>query len=134
MKPFKINRNSWHYKLNKYFFNEYGITDYRMQECWEPRRNDFCSYWRVTIFRLILAAFIAFFLCACLFGIGFAMYLHPYETLEVVGTAIAFLGLVIACVAAIIYFDKSKKKMEQSLFVQKYKVHKSKVCPMVEYE
>ena len=59
MKPFVINRNSWHYKLNRKFMNEYGWSDYRMEDQWEPRHNDFCSYWRATIFRMIGVAFVA---------------------------------------------------------------------------
>lgn len=134
MKAFKINRNSWHYKLNRHFFSDGGLSNVSMQNHWEPRHSDFCSYWRATIFRLIAAAILVVIAFFALSGIGIAAYMHPYETLKVVAGIIIFFGVVIGVIAAMVYFDKSKKKMEQSLFVQKYRAHKSKICPMVEYD
>lgn len=134
MKAFKINRNSWHYKLNRHFFNEHGITDYRMEECWEPRHGDFCSYWRATIFRMIVAATLAVLVLFVLTGIGIAAYMHPYETLKVVAGVVGFFGVVFGIIATMVYIERSKNKLDQNLFVQKYKAHKAKICPMVEYE
>jgi hypothetical protein len=34
MKPFKINRDSWHYKLNRSFFNEYEHSMERNWDVW----------------------------------------------------------------------------------------------------
>ena len=134
MKPFVINRNSWHYKLNRKFMNEYGWSDYRMEDQWEPRHNDFCSYWRATIFRMIGVAFVATGSIVFIAMIGSVVYMHPWETLRVVGTIIGVIVGFIAIIFLSLQADKSKEKLNQNLFVQKYKAHKSKICPMVEYK
>jgi uncharacterized membrane protein (DUF485 family) len=134
MKPFTINRNSWHYKLNRKFMNEYGVSDRHMEYQWEPRHNDFCSYWRATIFRMVAVAFIAAVLTVFVTMIGFAAYTHPWETLRTVGI---FIGVVAGFIGFVMLFalaSTSKEKLNESLFVQKYKAHKSKICPMVEYK
>ena len=134
MKSFVINRNSWHYKLNRKFMNEYGWSDYRMEDQWEPRHNDFCSYWRATIFRMIGVAFVATGSIVFIAMIGSVVYMHPWETLRVVGTIIGVIVGFIAIIFLSLQADKSKEKLNQNLFVQKYKAHKSKICPMVEYK
>ena len=134
MKSFVINRNSWHYKLNRKFMNEYGWSDYRMEDQWEPRHNDFCSYWRATIFRMIGVAFVATGSIVFIAMIGSVVYMHPWETLRVVGTIIGVIAALVGFVFLSVLADKSKEKLNQNLFVQKYKAHKSKICPMVEYK
>lgn len=127
MKPFKIKKNSWHYKLNANF-----MPDIYMER-WEYYHSDFCSYWRATIGRLILAAFMigVVVLLGCMIGLAF--YLDPVTSLSVVGAAI----LVIGAVTFFAWFstrNHHKPAKSDSLFMQKYKAHKEKICPMVEYE
>jgi cytosine/uracil/thiamine/allantoin permease len=134
MKAFVINRNSWHYKLNRNFMNQYSWYESGMEYQWEPRHNDFCSYWRATVFRMIgLALIIA--LSAILIGmLGLATYMHPLETLTIAGYIV---GVFVAFVCFLFLFaaaSVSKEKLDKSLFAQKYKAHKSKFCPMVGYE
>jgi Flp pilus assembly protein TadB len=134
MKPFKINRDSWHYKLNKYFFNE---SEHWMERSWEPRHSDFCSYWRATVFRLLLAGFMIFSILAFLFFIGGAIYSEPVQSLVVVLVIVSFIAMLVL-VAWLTEKMKSRKNSNydkpQSLFMQKYRAHKSKICPMVEYD
>jgi hypothetical protein len=134
MKPFKINRNTWHYKLNKHFFNE---SEHWMERSWEPRHSDFCSYWRATTFRLLLAGFMIFAILAFLFFIGVAVYNEPVQSLIVFSSIVLFLT-VLAGYVWLIQKIQSRKKTNvdkpQSLIMQKYRAHKSKICPMVEYE
>lgn len=126
MKPFKINRNSWHYKLNYHFIRDSPMP------YWEQDHSDFCSYWRATIFRLIAAAFLTAFLAFLLFGIGFAFYTNPISAIFAVGTIVAVFA---ACVGIVVYLDSRKKKEpSQSLIAQKYRAHKEKICPIVEFE
>jgi hypothetical protein len=134
MKSFVINRNSWHYKLNQKFMNEYGWSGFRMENQWEPRHNDFCSYWRATIFRMIGVTFFVFVILVFIAMVGSSAYMHPWETLRVVGTIIGVIVGFIAIIFLSLQADKSKEKLNQNLFVQKYKAHKSKICPMVEYK
>jgi hypothetical protein len=134
MKPFKINRDSWHYKLNKYFFNEYENS---MGYNWEPRHSDFCSYWRATAFRLLWAGFMIFSILAFLFFIGGAIYNEPVQSL-IVFLSIVLLFTAFALVVSLTEKMRSRRNSNydkpQSLFMQKYRAHKSKICPMVEYD
>ena len=134
MKPFVINRNSWHYKLNRNFMNQYNSYEKGMEYQWEPRHNDFCSYWRATVFRMNGVALIIA-LSAILIGmLGLATYMHPLETLTIAGYIV---GVFVAFVCFLFLFaaaSVSKEKLDKSLFAQKYKAHKSKFCPMVGYE
>lgn len=134
MKPFKINRKSWHYKLNKNFLNEDGWSEVSMKNSWEPKHSNFCSYWRATIIRLIVATFLAFIVIICLYGGVVGAYQNPIIALKVVASGVAFLVGITGVVLIMIYFDRSKEKLNDNLFVQKYKVHKSKICPEVEYK
>ena len=134
MKPFKINRNTWHYKLNKNFFNEY---QYSMQRNWEPRHNNFCSYWRATMIRSVFAAFLVSLVCVGVYMLGNVVYYYPSETLKVVGIVTAMFATIFFIIMIALYLDDRKDKRADkpdSLFVQRYKAYKSKVCPMVEYD
>jgi hypothetical protein len=131
MKPFNINRNSWHYKLNKNFANDCFMDN------WEPRHNNFCSYWRATMFRVLFVAAIIAGATLLLTGLGIAIYANPVAVMTA-------LGLVIAGITAVFLFaywlatedepKYSNKEPSQSLFAQKYRANKEKICPMVEYK
>jgi hypothetical protein len=135
MKPFKINRNSWHYKLNQNFLND---RQYHM-EYWEDKHNNFCSYWRATMFRLVFASAAAVFILLMLFVIGDVIYQNPWDALIIVGSVVGIFSAVGGIFAFSMYLDERKSKrnyedIPDSLFVAKYKSYKSKVCPMVEYD
>lgn len=134
MKPFIINRNSWHYRLNESFLNEEGFSKQRMQDYWEPRRNNFCSYWRATVFRMIWIAIIVALIVFVLSWLGYAVYMHPWGVVKVVSYAAVIVCAIFGWFYMLYILDGTKKKMGNSLFVQKYKVHKSKICPEVEYD
>jgi hypothetical protein len=136
MKPFKINRNSWHYKLNQNFLND---RQYHM-EYWEDKHNNFCSYWRVTMFRLVfaLAGFAIMLLLLTMIGVG--IYKDPWEALMVVLGVIGLLSALVGIFAFSVYLDDRKRKRKNegiipdSIFVAKLRIYKSKVCPSVEYD
>jgi hypothetical protein len=133
MKPFVINRNTWHYKLNKHFFQEY---EHNMSYNWEPRHNNFCSYWRATVFRVIAVCLFVIFIAGALYIAGSAVYYHPINTLIIVGTAIgffAFLILTFIISEKLKSISSKRNPKPESLLVQRYRAHKSKICPMVEY-
>jgi hypothetical protein len=141
MKPFKVNRDSWHYKLNQHFFNERGDNEYYMQDIWERKHNNFCAYWRVTMFRLVVAISFAAGFLSFLFVIGVVAYQNPWDTFVivcgVVGAVLAFGTIGLCGMFLSEYLEKRKyknKEVPDSLFVAKYKSYKSKVCPMVEYD
>ena len=134
MKPFVINRNTWHYKLNKHFFQEY---EHNMSYNWEPRHNNFCAYWRATVFRVIFACFLAAGVVMALYLTGSAIYYHPIDALILIGSLI---GVIALFILTILISEKLKSRSSnrepkpESLLVQRYRAHKSKICPMVEYE
>lgn len=132
MKPFKINRNSWHYKLNKNFFNESS-----MQYDWEPKHNNFCSYWRATMFRVLFVTILAIGVGGLLTMLGVVAYLEPLRFAIVVGSVLGLIVTIFGIAVIAVFIDHRKKAnadKPDSLFVQKYKAHKSKICPMVEYD
>lgn len=134
MKPFKINRNSWHYKLNKNFFNDY---QYSMEYNWEPRHNNFCAYWRATMFRVFFAAILAIGLGSLLSVLGVGAYNDPLGAVIMIGSVLGLIATVVGIAFTLQFFSnrkKAKADLPDSLFMQKYKAHKSKICPMVEYD
>lgn len=134
MKPFVINRDSWHYKLNKNFSNDYE----HLMKTWEDKHANFCSYWRATMFRVIGVLFLALMVVGIVSFIGIASYNEPVTALIVVGSIIG----IIAAIALIVFISekiKYKKKpvdklKPESLIVQKYRAHKSKICPTVDFK
>jgi amino acid transporter len=138
MKPFAINRNSWHYKLNSNLFNEYSHS---MEFNWEPRHNNFCSYWRATTFRVLFAAFLISGIMLLLTGLGIAIYVNPVAVMTAIGLVIGIITIAILFAYLHNRIEERKysnkmlsKEPSQSLFAQKYRANKEKICPMVEYK
>lgn len=134
MKPFKINRNSWHYKLNQNFFNDY---QYSMEYNWEPRHNNFCSYWRATTLRVFFATCMSIGLVGMFTMMGVGAYNDPLGAVIMVGSVLGLIATVVGIAFTLQFFSNRKKgkaDLPDSLFMQKYKAHKSKICPGVEYE
>ena len=137
MKAFVINRNSWHYKLNRNFMNEYNSYEKGIEDKWEPRHKDCFSYWRSTVFRVIAVCLFVVFIAGTLYFIGSAFYYYPIDSLIIIGTTLGFFAFLI-----LTFFISEKLKSisskhepkPESLLVQRYRAYKSKICPMVEYE
>jgi hypothetical protein len=115
MKPFKINRNSWHYKLNKNFANETN-----MRYDWEPKHNNFCSYWRATMFRVFFATILAVGIGFILTALGVGAYNNPLAAVGVIGSILGFIAAIVG-IAVLVNFLSNRKKANvdkpQSLFV-----------------
>ena len=135
MKAFRVNRDAWHYKLNQNFWNDH-LYD---MEPWEDKHNNFCSYWRATMFRLVFASASAVFILLMLVVLGSVIYQNPLEALISISSAVGLCLALVGIFAFSMYLDERKSKrnyedIPDSLFVAKYKSYKSKVCPMVEYD
>jgi len=133
MKPFRINRNSWHYKLNKHFFNE---DSFCMERTWEPRHSNFCSYWRATVFRLLFATALFSIIAFAFSMLAYALYAHTGQTLLVIGGGIIFCVILIGIpLLLVVGTDRIKESeaVKNSIVLQRIRNHKSKICPSVEY-
>lgn len=135
MKPFKVNRDSWHYKLNQRLQNEDGYSMHR----WEEKHNNFCAYWRATMFRIIFLLFVSLGVLGLLGMMGMAVYNAPLETLGTIGGVILAFSAIVGLVGISEWRKgraaaKKEAGIPDSLFVAKYKAYKSKICPMVEFD
>jgi hypothetical protein len=135
MKEFKVNRSSWHYKLNQHFLNEDGVTQYSMERFWEPKVNNFCAYWRATIVRLVAATTSLSIAIAAVVGISILSIQNPWKAFSVVSVIIAILAALFSFFMFFVGLGKAKKVFNNSdsLIVTKIKTYKAKICPNVTY-
>jgi hypothetical protein len=123
---FKINRDSWHYRLNKYFFNEY--------ECymlaWEDRHADFCSYWRATFFRMMGIVISAGAGTLLVGGFGLVVLKEPVAVLA----GLSLVGVIITLINGVDYISHGKKAVPPGLLKTKYLAWKGRYCPKVSYD
>ena len=136
MKAFEINRDSWHYKLNKNFFNNYE----GWMERWEEKHADFCSYWRATFFRMMWIA-VLFSLGATIVSvIGVGLWTNPVEVILGFLLSVAVLGVCVGIPITIANLQRRRaarmagRNDPPSLFKQKYQAWKGRYCPAVEYK
>ena len=133
MKPFSINRNSWHYKLNTRFMNSYSDSRYGIEDGWEPRVNNFCAYWRATVTRVVLLfilAIIGTFFAATLAAV---LYTHP---LEILTSILIIVGVIFTAVVIGLSWDHiahRERSEPRSLIGKKIYAAKRSICPTVEY-
>lgn len=136
MKPFTVNRDSWHYKLNMHFANAYGDNVYYIRDRWEPKHNNFCSYWRATILRMFWVTVLATGIMGFFVMLGGAAYHNPAEFGIVIAGAITVFAAAFGSTFMINHIKNglnNRTEKPDSLFAMKYKSYKAKVCPSVEF-
>jgi hypothetical protein len=89
--------------------------------------------------RMLFAAILGSVVIGCLAGLAYITYQDPIATVKILELIAGFGATVVGGVIFFQYLDsrsrkKANSKKPDSLFVQKYKAHKEKICPMVEYE
>lgn len=133
MKPYVINKDSWHYKLISR-----GKTSY-----WNLylAPKDFCSYWRMVVFKILGYIFITCFATLFLAFLGYNIYLDPIPVLG--GLFIAIIALSVFLAISLEKIKERKRKRDydvefedkkEGLIAMKYRAWKEKTCPMVEYK
>lgn len=133
MGNFKINRDSWHYKLNTFSQYNNGSKLY-----WESNHTNFCQYWRATLFSCFIFLVVVFGVSLVL---GALIYLVITEPLEV----FLIFSLIFGAPASVLIFykisDSTKhfrdtflQKETENLFLQKIITMKEKVCRGVSYD
>jgi len=89
------------------------------------------------MFRVFFATIMAVGIGFILTMLGVGAYNNPLGAAIVVGSVLGFIAAIIGIALTVTFFSNRKKANDdkpQSLFVQKYKAHKAKICPMVEYD
>jgi ascorbate-specific PTS system EIIC-type component UlaA len=89
------------------------------------------------MFRMLFAGLLSALVLGLLALIGLSTYHVPIKSAIVFGSLVGFILVVIGCTAVAVYLDDLKKAnadKPDSLFVQKYKAHKAKICPSVEFK
>lgn len=151
MKPFVINRNSWHYKLNIVMCktNERLSRDYYAEK-YVMSKDNLCSYWQMTLWSMfkfaVAAAFVigvAGFLLFVLYNVGYVFWFHTAQAF--VGTAVmaCVVGVIVGLVVGNTRLEKRKQRKldnilyhgetETSLTKAKYSSWKSGICVPVEF-
>jgi hypothetical protein len=132
MKPFIINRNSWHYKLaskGKYW-----------DVLGEP--TDFCSYWRIVMFGLLEYLVLVAFLSLIVLFMAVSFYVNPVSTTIGLVAIFSIIFGVFGFHKLVIFLKENKQKhdydvafnrKQEGLLRMKYRSWKEKICPKVEY-
>ena len=131
MKPFKINRNSWHYRMNTQLLN----STYSNRN-WEDIHPNFCSYWRATVLRgSVLLVFLTMLLATIVFLVG-AFILDPVGGAIAIGAILGLFAFIVLIAVIAHYSQVAAEHFEQSpsIFVQRYRSVKSRFCPSIEYD
>jgi hypothetical protein len=132
MKPYIINRNSWHYKLasaGKYW-----------DVLGEP--TDFCSYWRIVMFGLFQYFILGLFILLLVSFIAASFYVNPVPTTIGVVTIFSIIFGVFGFHKLFVFLKENKRqhdydvsfnRKQEGLLSMKYRSWKEKICPKVEY-
>jgi len=151
MNAFKVNRNSWHYKMNVATLESQHFSAHEIQNTMRFKAN-FCAYWRMSMINMLqigfFVAIIVGVIGAILYGI-FSLGVAAYANISVLYTAIAVIAFFATFFSVLMFFFKlsGKKKEkerkiargeyiepEHGLFKTKYISWKKKICPPVAYE
>ena len=138
MKPYVINKNTWHYKMISKGQHWEGYLSYRAPK-------DFCSYWRIVMGKLLTYAIAIFLLTIIVVFIGYNIYLDPIPVIGGIFTAIMIIIIALFIAVFLDKVDERRSKRDydydvkfeekpESLLKMKYRAWKEKTCPMVEYE
>ena len=152
MKTFSVNKNSWHYKMNL----EMCLTNEMLKrdnyaEKYVQSKDNFCSYWRMTLFSMFKIAVIFAGIAVLLFGILFVLYNIGHAFIYNLSTALVLTGILIGFLAFVIgiafvsdWITKRKRiklnkilhggHTETSLAKAKYSSWKNGVCVKVEFK
>lgn len=130
MKPFNINRNSWHYRMNTEIFNADNSAR------WERTHSNFCAYWRTTVFRLLFISLLLVLAFSVVAVLVVNTIKDPITTAIGFGIIVLAVGFIIGLVVLSEYFDDiaEQDKEPKTIIGKRYVAWKTKVCPSVEFK
>lgn len=138
MDSYKVPRNRWDYRFISFMRSLRGPGT--MDDL-----TNFCDYWRAFIVEsllVLLLGFVSLTLVVCTFSaLGWIFFTYTegsiFIELAKLGWMFIFLGIIIFGTSAVMYWLEDRKlavhDKEPSVFVQKYRSWKDKVCPQLEY-
>ena len=152
MKPFVVDKNSWHYRLNlntvsqnKLFRHEEHVIKYI------ESRDNLCSYWRMTLNNVIsnilytsILIFLALFIIYCIYNIWTSFLIDPVLVFSII-TIITLVMSTVMFISHIIERDAEIKRQEirniisnvttsDSGMKSMYQPLKNKTCMKVNFE
>jgi hypothetical protein len=125
MKTFKVNKSSWHYKLNAYMLSSNDIIKGR-EHLYLSTRDNLCKYWQTTLWSLakVLITAIAIAVALFLFGIlaylaGYAFFTEPLASTIFTGSILGISALIIGTIYGIeMLVRANKRKARAALYAQ----------------
>lgn len=136
MTEFVVKKSSWHYKLNTVMANSRSQFN-----TWLLYEASFCSYFWLTVFKLIVLIAVIAFVCFLVWFFSYMIYLYPWEVLKAVASLLlisaAVIGFFIGSVLIGRFFEKINKQKvdtEKGFFATKYDSWKHKYCPSIRVE
>lgn len=152
MKTFSVNKASWHYRLNV----RMAKTNDRLSrdehaEKFVQSKDNFCSYWRMTLWSMfkvaVAAAFVVgliSFLFVVAYNIGYAFWFHTTQAFIGTAVIVGVVALISGMLFGLNWMDTRKKRKldailyngetETSLAKAKYSSWKGGVCVPVEFK
>ena len=103
MKPFVINRDAWHYKLNMNFANPNNRS-------WESDHRNFCDYWRATMGRLVVIGLLVSFAAFVTFIIVLMIIENPVEFATTFGTVVLGITLAFGIILGVTWIVESRRR------------------------
>ena len=152
MKPFAVNKNSWHYKMNVEMCktnDTLKTSDYAVK--YVQSKDNLCSYWQLTLWSMFKVLVVTTFVLGAigailwvLYMIGYGFIYHTAEALVTTGVLTGFVAFLIGIIMLGTWFDKRKKiklnkilhdgETETSLAKAKYSAWKNGFCVPVEFK
>lgn len=148
MDNFKVNENSWHYKL--VFGKRWDMYhDRYVAKSLMP--NNFCAYWRAVVFASLPYIFGGFAMLVALGMLVYVFVTNPYEAAMGFGGVLIAAAIIISLIIgaskiherikdkrsekarAILNGEKLEEK-QPGLLMTRILSWKKKICPAVEYE
>lgn len=152
MKPFIVNCDSWHYRLNVKMCktNERLIDDDNAVK-YVMSKDNLCTYWWMTTWSVIKVLITAFFALSLTYIVGYIIYLYghawvfyTFETFATTASVIFCFAIIIGLIMFFAWLDNRKKRKldsilyhgetETSLSKAKYSSWKNGICLPVEFK
>jgi hypothetical protein len=152
MKPFAVNKNSWHYKMNVEMCktnDTLKTSDYAVK--YVQSKDNLCSYWQLTLWSLFKVLVVITFVIAVvgallwvLYMIGYGFLYHTPQALASTGALVIFFGSIIGVSVGVTWAQNRRTvklnkilhngETETSLAKAKYSSWKNGFCVPVEFK